>query len=232
MRTPPPAPALWQRSAYTNVAPALSATLAGGVPSVLEGRGQPVGHLHLHGHELQPASTDPVTISTISDASGDLTAAFLAANGNSATIARATVTFSLALTVPPGNAGATCTNTLNVSGADDENTAPAPALRQRSATPTSRRLRKSSASARRASKAPQSRLPDGCRFGTTDPITYTWAVYKNGNGASYAGYSGINHTVFAFTPDSYGSYQIVETVTDDESTGTTTSQTITASTPH
>ena len=92
--------------------------------SVLEGTsGQTVTYTYTV-HNTSPASTDPVTISAISDSSGSVMAAFMAANGDSDTIAYgATVTFSVMETAPVQNAGTTYTNTLSVTGADDESDA-------------------------------------------------------------------------------------------------------------
>ena len=69
-----------------------------------------------------PATTDPVTITSISDANdGSLMTQFKTANGGSTTIPHgATVTFTVSETAPNQNAGTTYINTLNVSGHDDE----------------------------------------------------------------------------------------------------------------
>src|SRR5205823_2886264 len=65
-----------------------------------------------------PASTDPLTLTSLSDdKAGNLLAAFMAANGNSNVLAAgAAVTFSVTQALPVDNAGASFTNTVTVQG--------------------------------------------------------------------------------------------------------------------
>ena len=70
-----------------------------------------------------PASTDPVTVtSLVDDKAGDLLAAFTAANGGSAVLAPgASVSFTLNQHLPVKNADGSYTNIVTVTGHDDEN---------------------------------------------------------------------------------------------------------------
>src|SRR5207237_532014 len=70
-----------------------------------------------------PASTDPVTLtSVIDDKVGNLLAAAIAANGGSAVLAPgASVTFTATQTLPVANAAAVYDNTVTATGHDDEN---------------------------------------------------------------------------------------------------------------
>jgi hypothetical protein len=107
---------------YTDVTPSSSVSAQTGVSSVPEGGvgNQTVKYTYTV-NNISTASTDPITLSAISDNSGSLLAAFEAANGGSATIAHgASVSFSVTETVPTQNAGTTYTNTINVKAADDE----------------------------------------------------------------------------------------------------------------
>ncbi|MFM7097808.1 MAG: hypothetical protein ACKO16_10400 [Gemmataceae bacterium] len=71
---------------------------------------------------MSTASTDPVTVSSLSDSVlGDLMPAFMAANGGSAVIPfSGSVTFSVSYTAPVANAGVVIANTVTVIGQDDE----------------------------------------------------------------------------------------------------------------
>ena len=109
---------------YTDVLPSLSSTAQASVASVPEGGVPPQAVTYTYTvTNTSPATTDPVTIASISDANdGSLMTQFKAANGGSATIPYgATVTFTVPETAPDQNAGTTYVNTLSVSGHDDEN---------------------------------------------------------------------------------------------------------------
>ena len=71
---------------------------------------------------MSTASTDPVTVSSLSDTVlGDLFDAFKAANGDSAVIPfGGSVTFTVDYTAPVANAGVVIANTVVVIGQDDE----------------------------------------------------------------------------------------------------------------
>ncbi len=110
---------------YTDVTPSSSVSAQTDVSNVQEGGvgNQSVKYTYKVSN-TSPASTDPITVSAISDNSGSLLASFEAANGGSATIAyNASVTFSVTETVPTQNAGTTYTNTINVKATDDESDA-------------------------------------------------------------------------------------------------------------
>ena len=109
---------------YTDVLPSLSSTAQASVASVPEGGVPPQAVTYTYTvTNTSPATTDPVTITSISDSNdGSLMTQFKAANGAGATIAYgATVTFTVSETAPSQNAGTTYVNTLSVSGHDDEN---------------------------------------------------------------------------------------------------------------
>src|SRR5262249_36977565 len=86
------------------------------------------------------ATTDPVTVTSLSDsvltpAGIDLLAAFTPANSGSATLAYgASRTFTVNYTAPVANAGVVIANTVSVSGRDDETTATNTATASDSAT--------------------------------------------------------------------------------------------------
>ena len=52
--------------------------------------------------------------------------------------------------------------------------------------------------------------------GANDTLTYSYAVFKNGGATVFAGASGVDQTSFSFTPDEFGSYQVVLTVSDED----------------
>jgi hypothetical protein len=109
---------------YTDVTPSLSATSSTNVPSVPADTPNEQVIYTYKVTNTSPATTDPVTISSISDNSGDLLSAFKSANSGSATIPYgATVKFSVTEAVPMQHAGTTYTNTMTVAGNDDENDA-------------------------------------------------------------------------------------------------------------
>src|SRR6185436_8627260 len=108
---------------YTNVAPSSDIAKSVLPTSVSEGGigSQSVTYTYTVTN-TSPASTDPVTVtSLVDDKAGNLLAAFVAANGGSAVLAPgAFATFTFTQTVTTGNVGATFVNTVNVSGHDDE----------------------------------------------------------------------------------------------------------------
>jgi parallel beta-helix repeat protein len=55
----------------------------------------------------------------------------------------------------------------------------------------------------------------------SDPLTFSWAVYKEGSATPFAEDGGLKMTAFTFTPDDDGTYRVVLTV-DDGDGGVTT----------
>src|SRR6185295_18829951 len=111
---------------YTNVAPSIDIAKSVTPTSVSEGGvgSQSVTYTYTVTN-TSPASTDPITVTSLTDdKAGNLLAAFIAANGGSAVLAPgAFATFTFTQTVTTGNVGATFVNTVNVSGLDDEGNA-------------------------------------------------------------------------------------------------------------
>jgi hypothetical protein len=107
---------------YHDLTPKLAASARTDVSSVSEGGAgnQQVKYTYTLTNTSQ-ASTDPVTVTSVSGDRGSLLGAFEAANGGSAKLTYgACVTFSVTETVPAQQFGTTYTNTLHVSAADDE----------------------------------------------------------------------------------------------------------------
>src|SRR5207245_434099 len=107
---------------YANVAPSIAISKAVSPASLSEGDVgvQSVSYTYTVTN-TSPASTDPVTITSLSDdKAGNLLGAFLAANGGSNVLAvGASVTFSGTQSLPVANAGASYTNVVTVQGMDD-----------------------------------------------------------------------------------------------------------------
>ena len=172
------------------------------------------------------ATTDPVTVSSLSDSVlGNLMSAFLAANGNSAVITDGqSVSFDVVYSVPVANANTLINNTVTVNVQDDEGDATsANASDSVSYGDVLPVASIDSISTPRQEGTPITVTGSAIDSATTDPITFTWNIYKNGNPTPYATGSGSS---FVFTPDNNGSYNIVLTVTDDELNSNTTSQLI------
>src|SRR5262249_13647676 len=108
---------------YDDLQPSLSITKTASPASISEGGvgGQAVTYTYSVTN-TSLATTDPVTLTSLADDKvGDLMAAFVAANGDSAVLADgATVTFAVTQTLPTANAGASYTNIVTAQGVDDE----------------------------------------------------------------------------------------------------------------
>src|SRR5207237_371993 len=107
---------------YTNVNPTIKVTKSADVSTISEGGvgNQTVVYTYTV-KNTSPASTDTVTVTSLSDdkAAGAL-AAFYAANGNSYDLAPGqSVTFTLTQTLPVDNAGDTSTTTVSASALHD-----------------------------------------------------------------------------------------------------------------
>ncbi len=216
---------------YTDVTPAIMVTKQASVPSVEEGGvgNQSVTYTYTITNTSM-ASTDPVTVTAIGDDEfGDLLATAETDNGGPIVLARgASFSFQVMTTAPVQNAGTSFTNTVTVSAQDNDGD---PANDHASATinytdvvPVSTIASVSTPRQEGTAINVVGSTIDGA---STDPLTYTWTVYKNGNLITpFATDTGLNHTTFSFTPDLYGSYQIDLSVHDDEGNISTDSQTI------
>jgi hypothetical protein len=213
---------------YQDVTPSVSitkshsGTLSEGTP------GQQITY-HFTVRNTSLASIDPVTVTSLSDTLlGNLLSAFQAANGGGAVVADgASVSFDVNYTAPAANAGTLINNTVTVNVHDDEND---PASANASDLVAYEDVLPSasidSISTPRKEGASITVTGSANDPATTDPITFRWNVYKNGNPLPYASGSGLGMTSFAFTSNDNGSYQIVLQVTDDETNSSSANRTI------
>src|SRR5207249_8902 len=106
---------------YQNVNPTISITKSHS-GTINEGTAAQVLTYSFTVTNTSPASTDPVTVTSLTDTVlGNLLATFKAANGGSATLAYgASVTFTVNYTAPVANAGVVIANTVSVSASDDD----------------------------------------------------------------------------------------------------------------
>ncbi|HZM78927.1 MAG TPA: hypothetical protein VFC19_24630, partial [Candidatus Limnocylindrales bacterium] len=121
---------------YTDVLPSIAISKAASPATISEGHVgvQSVTYTYTVTNS-SPASTDPLTLTSLADdKAGNLLAAFIAANGNSNLLAPgASVTFTVTQALPTANAAASYTNVVTVNAHDDEND---PASAQATATVT------------------------------------------------------------------------------------------------
>lgn len=216
----------------TVVSPTISVTKHANVPSVPEGGvpSQSVTYTYAITN-TSPTGTYTVTVSSISDNPlGSLLAAAESQNGGNPIMLAPgqSYSFTYATTAPVQNASTTFANVVTVGATDSESdTATGMASATIGYTNVTPVASIDSISTPRKEGTPIMVVGSEFDPATTDPITFGWNVYKNGNPTAYASGSGLGMTNFAFTPNDNGSYQIVLQVTDDEASSDSTSQTIT-----